>query len=411
MRISSVFGFALLAVFACSAESSSPSKSGFPEDVATNAIANYKKIVFANYSDSLSTAKTLQAAIDAFVSNPTAATLEAAKKAWIEARVPYGFTEAFRFYDGPIDNPETGPEGRINGWPLDEFEIDYTRDTPNSGLISDTSIPDLTKEVIAEENEKKGEKAITSGWHAIEFLLWGQDDDKPGTGPGKRPYTDYVPGSAAANQARRQTYLRNVTQLLVDDLESVQVQWDPAATGKFASAFGVVASDPAAEPNAKKEVIGKLLRAIGSMAKAELSGERMTVAFKNRSQEDEHSCFSDTTATDMLGNGIGIENVWLGRYGSVDDVGIEDVVKAVDPALATKTTADVADSVAKLRKLKDLQDSGTPIDVILQAGDDTEGRKAMLEAIKALKVVGDDVEKAASALGLTITLEAPTEDL
>lgn len=415
MRRSILAGLALLLI-ACSSDSAPAGTGGttpgaFPEEVAANAIRDYSKNVNASYDDALTSAKALQAAVDAFVADPTQAKFEAAKKAWIDARVPYGPTEAFRFYDGPIDNPETGLEGRINAWPLDEFEIDYTRDTATSGLVNDLSVTDLTKDVIAEANEKKGEKSITTGYHAIEFLLWGQDAATPGTGPGKRPYTDFVDGGTAQNQARRRTYLKNVTDLLVEDLEATRAEWEPRKAGSFGAKFGVEASDPSTEPNAKKEAIGKLLRSIGSMAKAELSGERMTVAFKNRSEEDEQSCFSDTTATDMLGNGIGIEDVWLGRQGSTDGVGLDDVVKAVDPALATKTTADLADAVAKLRKLKSLQDAGTPIDVILQAPDDSEGRKAMLAAIQALKLVAEDTEKAASALGLSITLEAPSEEL
>ena len=412
MRNASILAFGLLLTLSCSSESSAPAEAAvFSEDIASKAISDYKRNVNANYGDVLTGAMSLQVAVDTFLASPGATTFEATRKAWIEARVPYGPSEAFRFYDGPIDNPEDGPEGRINAWPLDEFEIDYTRDTPDSGLVNDLSVVDLTKDLIAEQNEKKGEKAITSGWHAIEFLLWGQDDASPGTGPGKRPFTDYVDGGTAKNPARRRTYLQNATRLLIDDLESVRVAWDPAKPGNFASKFGVEPSRAASDPNARKEVIGKLLRSIGSMAKAELSGERMTVAFKNRSEEDEHSCFSDTTATDMLGNGIGIENVWLGRYGPFDGVGLDEVVKAADPALATKATADIADSVAKLLKLKQLQDSGTPIDVILQAADGSEGRKAMLEAIQALKIVGEDMEKAATALGLTVMLEKPTEEL
>ena len=42
--------------------------------------------------------------------NPTPATLEAAKRAWLLARDDYGPTEAYRFYGGPIDN-EDGRSG------------------------------------------------------------------------------------------------------------------------------------------------------------------------------------------------------------------------------------------------------------------------------------------------------------
>lgn len=415
MRNACLSALALAALVACSSSSSDPAPGGqgtaFPTAIAQKAVVDTKKNALIGYDEALTAAKALKTAVDTFVATPNQANLDAAKKAWIAARVPYGPTEAHRFYDGPIDNPEDGPEGLINAWPLDENEIDYTRDAPESGLVNDMSIAELTKEVLADANEKKGDKAITTGYHAIEFLLWGQDDAKPGTGAGKRPFTDFVDGGTAKNQARRRAYLKNVTELLVDDLQKVRDAWDPSKPDAFVTKFGVTPTDAAAQPDATKEVVSKLLRAMGSMAKAELSGERMTVAFKNRSEEDEHSCFSDTTATDMLGNGIGVQNLWLGKWGTNDGVGLDEVVNAVDPALATKTTADLADAIAKLTKLQQLQESGTPIDVILQATDDSEGRKAMIDAIKALKLVGDDVEKAATALGLTVELEKASEEL
>jgi len=397
-----------LAIACSSGDDPTPSTQSktFPADVASKAIVDYKKNALANYDEVLAGAKALKIAIDTFVATPNEANFEAARKAWIAARVPYGPSEAHRFYDGPIDNPETGPEGEINGWPLDEFHIDYTRDTPTSGTINDPKV-EITKETIADANERDGEKAITSGYHAIEFLLWGQDDAKAGTGPGKRPYTDFVDGGTAANQARRRAYLKAAAELLVEDLESVRAEW----AGAFGAKFGVEPLDRAMEPDAKKEAIGKLLRAIGSLAKAELSGERMTVAFKNRSQEDEHSCFSDNTATDLLGNGLGIENVWLGRYGSFDGVGLDEIVRVADAQLAQKTTTDIATAVAKLKKLDELQKAGTPIDVVLSSPDGSEARTAMLQAVNALKVVGDDVEKSAAALGLSVQIEKPSEEL
>ena len=63
----------------------------------------------ASYCRSLASACATDTAIDAFLTGPTPATLEAAKRAWLIARDDYGPTEAFRFYSGPIDNEEDGP--------------------------------------------------------------------------------------------------------------------------------------------------------------------------------------------------------------------------------------------------------------------------------------------------------------
>jgi putative iron-regulated protein len=393
------------ALLAAACGSDDAPKSKLPVEKTAEALTAYKQVVSLNYAEVLSTATALKVAIDAFVAAPSEASHKAAKDAWVAARLPYAPSEAFRFYDGPIDNPETGPEGLINGWPLDENYIDYTRDDAAAGIINDlTRVPTITVDVIKGSNEVGGEKNLSTGYHAIEFLLWGQDDKEPGSGAGKRPYTDYVVGGTAQNQQRRGDYLKLVTELLVSDLNQVDDAWKPGVAGNFAASYGVSADD-------KETFVSDQLKAIGSMAKAELSGERMTVAYVNRNQEDEHSCFSDNTAPDILGDAEGLQNVWLGRYKGFDGVGLDEVVAAVDPTLASKTTADLGDAVSKLKALVDLQNAGTPIDVILQATDDSPGRVAMLAGIRSLKVVADDMEAAAKALGVSIELEQPSTEL
>ena len=400
----------LLCAMACGSDEDEGTSNGsattkLPTAASAQALTDYVQVVNLNYAEVLAGARALQTAIDAFVAAPSEATHKAAKDAWIAARTPYGPSEAFRFYEGPIDNEQDGPEGLINAWPLDENYIDYTREQPTAGNINDHSKPlDPASIEAANENggAEGGEKAISTGYHAIEFLLWGQDDATPGLGSGKRPFTDYVSGptGTAANQARRGTYLKTIAQLLVGHLESVADQWKPGQAN-YAADF---VKDP-------QTSLGDILSALGSMAKAELSGERMTVAYRNRSEEDEHSCFSDNTAADLLGNGLGLQNVWLGRYGSFQGTGIEKVVNAVDPALAAATTTDINTSVAKLQALVDLQNAGKPIDVVIQAADGSPERLAMLEAIQSLKKVASDVERVATALGLSVQFEEPSETL
>jgi uncharacterized iron-regulated protein len=130
---------------------------GGPEAVA----ANYADIVFASYSDVIAAAEGLRDTIDAFVAAPSEEGLAAAKQAWLDGRLLYGPTEAFRFYDGPIDDPEDGPEGQINAWPLDEAYIDYVVDDPTAGIVNDVEgVPELTTEVLIAANEEGGETNI-----------------------------------------------------------------------------------------------------------------------------------------------------------------------------------------------------------------------------------------------------------
>jgi putative iron-regulated protein len=406
VRFRTLLPFVLFTTLACSSDNQSPKPTSFPLATAEQALANYRKNTLAEYTQCAADARSLKAAIDAFTASPSSSTLAGAKSAWIATRVRYAPSEAHRFYEGPIDNEESGVEGRINAWPLDEVAIDYTRDTAASGLVNDLT-QEITKQVIVTENEKAGEKAVTVGFHAIEFLLWGQDDLTPGTGPGKRPFTDFVDGGTASNQARRRKYLTLASELLVDDIDAVRTSWESEKPDSFGASFGTGKNGGATAEQATK----KLLQALASLARAELSGERMTVAFKNRSQEDEHSCFSDTTSSDIAGNARGIENVWLGRYAQNDGIGLDEVVASANPALAKQITASIADAVAKTQALEALQNADKPFDVLLAKADGSPERQAVIDAIVALKKVATDFVSGGTALGLELEVEKPSEEL
>jgi putative iron-regulated protein len=217
----------------------SPTPTATPAVVtAQSVVANYADLLFANYSAAAADAETLRDAIDAFVTAPSQATLDAAKSAWIAARPSYQQSEAARFYNGPIDDPETGPEGRINAWPLDENYIDYVDGAPASGIINDpVGFPVIDEDALSEANEAGGEANISTGYHAIEFLLWGQD--RSATGPGERPISDYVTdGTNPADPiVRRGAYLQAAGHLLVDDLQQVAAAWAPGDPSNYRAEF------------------------------------------------------------------------------------------------------------------------------------------------------------------------------
>jgi putative iron-regulated protein len=343
----------------------------------------YADLVAAAYQASIDSAATMQVAIDDFLSDPTDATLAAAKTAWLTARDDYNPTEAFRFYDGPIDNPETGREGQINAWPLDEAYIDYVADAPEAGIINDPAgYPAITAEVLVEANEDGGETNISTGWHAIEFLLWGQD--LATDGPGARPLADYT---TAPNADRRATYLNLVTDLLISDLQSVQSEW--VEGGAYRAEF---LGDPEA-------AIEKILRGIGALSAGELAGERMAVAFETRDQEDEHSCFSDNTNADVVGDLVGIQMVYLADFPGIDGPALSDFVAATDPALDDTLREQLAASLELARAFP------TTFDQMATAPDGDPGRQALADSIASIEEQGETIARVATALGKTITLE------
>lgn len=354
--------------------------ASFAADVSrASVVETYSQIVLASYEDSLQGARELKTAIDAFVAAPSDDTLNKARKAWLAAREPYGQTEAFRFYGGPIDDAK-GPEGQINAWPLDEAYIDYVKGKPNAGIINNRKVA-ITKEKLSSLNERGGEENVSTGWHAIEFLLWGQDFDV--AGPGKRSYTDFVDGKAP-NADRRRQYLQVAAELLIDDLSTVTKQWQ-AGANNYRAKF---AKNP--------DAIRQIMVGIGVLSRAELAGERMEVALDSRNQEDEHSCFSDNTHRDIITNAKGIQNVWLGEYKRVDGsvvkgASLRDLVAASNAKAAERVTADME---ATLKAAEGIQ---APFDQEIVK---KEGRSRVQATVNALKKQANSLVEAAKALGI-----------
>jgi putative iron-regulated protein len=359
---------------------SSDDDKATPESV----LEAYAGGVHAAYEKSLNSAKIMDASIDAFVATPNEANLSDAKMKWLSARDDYGKTEAFRFYAGPIDDEETGKEGQINAWPLDEQYIDYVEGNATAGIVNNpATYPQITAEVISEANEKDGEANISTGWHAIEFLLWGQDLSEVSTG--NRPFTDYT---AAANADRRKTYLGTTSDLLITDLTNLVTAWAPNQEN-YRKEF------LAADPN---ESLRKMITGVGEMSRGELAGERMNVAFMDRSQEDEHSCFSDNTTSDIVANAEGIRMVVTGDYVNGKGVSLADLVETKDEELAKKLRDEVTASVDSARKIP------APFDQNLREGvaDDSPGRVAIQKTMDDLGKQTETIVEAAKELGVTI---------
>ena len=107
----------------------------FADGHAQDVLTNYANIAEAKYADSLATAQVLQSAVDALIAAPSAETLQAAKDAWLAARVPYQQTEVYRFGNAIVDDWE----GKVNAWPLDEGLIDLVFGALNTDSHSDAS--------------------------------------------------------------------------------------------------------------------------------------------------------------------------------------------------------------------------------------------------------------------------------
>ena len=376
---------------ATTASGTTPGTVAAPATTAAAVAKHYAHLVQSNYDDTLASALTLQKAVQAFTDAPSDDGLKAARKAWLDAREFYGQTEAFRFYGGPIDD-KNGPEGRINAWPMDESYVDYVKDAPNAGIINNRKTA-INKKRLASLNERNGEENIATGWHAIEFLLWGQDLST--TGPGNRSFEDFVDGKKP-NADRRRQYLKVVTELLVDDLGILSKAWAPAPSS-YRAKF----------ERGGLESVRKIFVGLGSLSRGELAGERLEVALASQDQEDEHSCFSDNTHRDVVNNARGIQNAWLGQYKRADGTtlagpSLRDLVAVKNPALAERTTKQIAASVAAAEGIQ------APFDREIVGAKDAPGRLRVQKTVDSLVQQSKDLVEAANAAGITrLTLVKP----
>jgi putative iron-regulated protein len=362
---------------------------GGDDDAATDAdvVAHYADGVHASYATSLESATEMDAAIDAFIESPTPESLEAARTAWLEARDDYGVTEAFRFYGGPIDDEATGKEGQINAWPLDEAYVDYVQGDPDAGIVNDSeAVAEITPQAIAELNEQGGETNISTGWHAIEFLLWGQD--LSAGGPGAREASDYT---SAPGAERRAAYLEAASDLLIGDLRELVEAWAPDQEGNYRAEFIAKPAD---------EALRDIFVGMGELSRGELAGERMNVAYSERSQEDEHSCFSDNTTADFVANAKGIQMIYTGEYPGASGPGLSALVAEADADLDEQLTAQLEESVSLAEAIP------APFDRLVAEGvpDTDPGRVAVLDTIEALEDQADTIVEAAAALDVTVNL-------
>jgi len=384
---------------------------------ATEVLGHYADIAAAKYEDSLTTARALQDAVDKLIQSPSAEALTEARAAWLRARVPYQQTEVYRFGNAIVDDWE----GKVNAWPLDEGLIDYVAgayagptDANQLAALNVIANPSFTlsgQEIDATEitpalleeqlHEADGIEAnVATGYHAIEFLLWGQDLNGHGTGAGNRPWTDYAAGDACThgNCDRRAEYLKAATDLLVSDLEWMVAQWQEGGEAR-----ATVTADESAGLTA-------ILTGMGSLSYGEQAGERMRLGLMLNDPEEEHDCFADNTHNSHYYDGLGIRNVYHGDYMRIDGSmvsgpSLADLVVGSDPTLDAEMRARLDATMMALGRIKTAAEAGFAYDMMLERGNDA-GEALVMGGVDALIAQTRSIERVIAALDLDgVTIE------
>lgn len=403
MRSNLQFVAAAGAVCIAAVLSSGPAVAGNADAV----LKTYADIAQAGYEDSLATAKALDAAVDALIAKPSDATLLAARAAWLAARAPYQQTEVYRFGNAIVDDWE----GRVNAWPLDEGLIDYVdasygsesdentlytvnvianpKLNVNGTMVDATNIsPALLSGTLHEAEEV--EANVATGYHAVEFLLWGQDLNGTGAGAGMRPASDFdTANCSGGNCERRAAYLKAASTLLVDDLQEMVANWQPGGAARSALA---------------QSGINAILTGMGSLSYGELAGERMKLGLLVHDPEEEHDCFSDNTHNSHYYDALGIENVYLGHYRRIDGsvvsgTSLSELVAASNPDLDAEMKDKLAATMAAMAEMRRRAESTEAYDQMIGSGNDA-GNQVVQAAVDALVDQTRTIERVVAALDL-----------
>ncbi|MDF3414987.1 peptidase [Sulfitobacter sp. M57] len=372
---------------------------------------NYADIAEAKYSDSLTTAQTLLEAVKELTANPSAEALQTAKTAWLASRVPYQQTEVYRFGNAIVDDWE----GKVNAWPLDEGLIDYVdavyggaTDENAYAVLNVVANPSFTLSgstidagkitpalLEGQLHEADGiESNVATGYHAIEFLLWGQDLNGHGAGAGARPWTDFAAGTDCTNGNcdRRGDYLTAATELLVSDLAWMADQWKEGGAARAA----VMENEDAG--------ISAMLTGMGSLSYGEQAGERMRLGVMLNDPEEEHDCFSDNTHNSHFYDALGIRNVYLGSYTSIDGTivngaSLSSLVADADSGVDTELRAKLNNTMLEMSEMKTAAEAGFAYDSMLERGSEA-GEALIMGAVDALVDQTRSIERAVAALGV-----------
>ena len=372
-------------------------------------LLNYSNIAEAKYKDALTLAKKMHRSIERFMKDPNESNFNEVKDSWLEARTVYQQTEVFRFGNPIVDDWE----GKVNAWPLDEGLIDYV-DTTNyyptendfsnfnviankklkvEGEFVDASIIN-TNLLSSKLHEIGGNEAnVAIGYHAIEFLLWGQDLNGTKSGSGNRSYTDFdLKNCTNDNCDRRREYLIAASQLLIEDLKYIHSVWSPK---------GKARQDLL---NDQKNGLKRILIGMGSLSYGELAGERMKLGLMLHDPEEEHDCFSDNTHNSHYYNVVGINNVFLGKYKSLDGKvvtgpSISSLLSEVDYGLNKKTKKSIKNTLKSMKKIVKSANKGVTYDMLIAEGNE-KGNKLIQNAVDSLIKQSKNIELAAAALNI-----------
>lgn len=315
---------------------------------------------------------------------PSVDSLDAARRAWIDAHRAWVSTEVYLYAGHPAHRE--GLVDRLDTWPIRPSHVDFVPGEPDAGLInqSDTELDDDT---LRELHQKGGDDYATTGFHVVELLLWGWSGG--GTDEQRRASAFGGDRQTAPNPDRRGRYLRRAVGLLAEDHEQLVQMWSAEPAGAARSAF-LEQNDAAA--------IRQMLAVMKRVTVDLLGEKRLNGPLQTEDRLQLPSPFSRTGVSEIQTSLRTLHDFYHGVDARSDNSQMEGPgLRAIVSQVAPELDSQLNDQLEEAIQLADAIPK--PYDEALQTD---EGRPKIQKTADQIETIGQTLDQIGQKLGIPL---------
>ena len=266
------------------------------------------QVVIPTYNLLVKQAEDLNQAVNTFVSDPNDDNLKAAQQAWIETRFPWEKSEAFAF--GPASS--LGYDGDLDDWPVNETDLEAIINSSDS----------ITEEYVEEL------QTTEKGFHTIELLLFGEDNNKKAA--------DFTQRKLDLLKVLTSTFQQSATDLAKSWTEGVE--GNPPYREVLATAGN---DDNPAYPTVEAAVEEIVQGMLGCLD--EVANEKIGEPLETKETEGLESRFSHSSLNDFQSNLQSVANAYLGEVPEANTSGksLSDLIANNNPELDEQVKQEI----------------------------------------------------------------------
>jgi putative iron-regulated protein len=118
---------------------------------------------------------------------------------------------------------------RVNAWPIQGGYIDYLPGYQFTGIINDSTLA-ITLDNLLSQHQFSDLSDVSVGFHALEFLLWGEGFDRPASDFQASDSQLSEQGIELDANNRRRTYFELLTSHIIAELDGLSQRWERQTT-------------------------------------------------------------------------------------------------------------------------------------------------------------------------------------